>query len=136
MQFFVKYRFLCDIDWCQICKLALNKLISRKKGSSSTQKGSGNFSVKMFPFSGKTVFLKNYVGIGFTEKTQKCHKKSNSKAKYHCAQCGKMINLLLLKKIFRQITYLVLSLVKTLLWRNFCQKRWEQISIISTLCTG
>ena len=28
----------------------------------------------------------------------------------------------LIEKIFRQIPYLVLSLVKTLLWRNFCQK--------------
>ena len=37
-------------------------------------------------------------------------------------QCGKMKNLLSPKKIFRQINYLVISLVKALLSRNFCQK--------------
>ena len=37
-----------------------------------------------------------------------------------CAQCGKMKDLLSPKKIFRQLNSLVISLVKTLLSRNFC----------------
>ena len=38
------------------------------------------------------------------------------------AQCGKMKNLLSLKRKIRQINYLVIYLVKPLLWRNFCPK--------------
>ena len=42
---------------------------------------------------------------------------------YTYAQCGKMKNLhTITEKIFRQINYLVISLEKTLLSRNFCQK--------------
>ena len=39
------------------------------------------------------------------------------------AQCGKTKNFLSPKKIFRQINVLVISLVNTLLSRNFCQCR-------------
>ena len=39
----------------------------------------------------------------------------------------------LTKKIFRQINYLVISLGKTLLSRNFCQK-WVRVNFSNTLC--
>ena len=42
----------------------------------------------------------------------------------------------LTEKKFRQINYLVISLVKPLLSRNFCEKVWERISEFSTLCDG
>ena len=50
----------------------------------------------------------------------------------HCGNCG---NLLSLKKIFRQITYLVISLVKLLLSRNFCQK-CVRVNFRNFLCVG
>ena len=39
------------------------------------------------------------------------------------SQCGKNDNFSLTEKKIRQINYLVISLVKPLLSRNFCQKR-------------
>ena len=47
-------------------------------------------------------------------------------------QCGKTRNYLTEKK-FRQINHLVISLVKPLLSRNFCEKVWERISAISSV---
>ena len=47
-------------------------------------------------------------------------------------QCGKKISLT--EQKFRQITYLIISSVKPLLSRNFCEKMWARISAISTLC--
>ena len=41
----------------------------------------------------------------------------------------------LTKEIFRQINFLVISLVKTLLSRNICQKGVRANRAISTLCT-
>jgi len=37
------------------------------------------------------------------------------------------------KKIFREINYLMIPLVKTLLSRDFCQTSRERISVLSTL---
>ena len=52
-------------------------------------------------------------------------------------QCGKTKNSLSPKKFVKAttyvLTYLIISSVKTLLSRNFCQKVWEWISVISTL---
>ena len=41
---------------------------------------------------------------------------------YLTLHCGKNQKFTLIEKIFHQITYLVISLVKLLLSRNFCQK--------------
>ena len=49
---------------------------------------------------------------------------------YHTAQCDKMKHLYTLtKKTFRQMISLVISFVKTLLSRDFCQK-WVRPSVI------
>ena len=47
----------------------------------------------------------------------------------------KLQNFSLTEKIFCQINYLVISFVKPLLSRNFCEKMWERISTISTIST-
>ena len=50
------------------------------------------------------------------------HNYEKISAQYVHTQCGKTWNSLSLKKKIRQINYLVISLVKPLLSRNFCQK--------------
>ena len=50
----------------------------------------------------------------------------------HSVTVWKNAKFSLTKRIFREINSLVTSLVKPLISRNFCQKVWERISVIST----
>ena len=78
------------------------------------------------PFS-KPIFAifrsKNFHCVVFTKKIQKYRGGKFLKLP-HCDDdtVWKNEKFTLTEKIFRQITYLVLSFVKTLLWQNFCQK--------------
>ena len=53
----------------------------------------------------------------------------------HYAQCGKTSNSLPLT-FFPSNQFIVKFLSKTLIWRNFCEKTWQQKSENSTVCYG
>ena len=70
------------------------------------------------------------LGLSFDEKYSNVRKKIMG-VPGHSVEKRKII---FHRKKIREITYVVISLAKTLRSRNFCQKSVRVISVISTLC--